>query len=216
MASFSSLLRSAQAVQVSTQEAQAASSSAKKAERADRISRILSDASKEPEKFCRIIRAQMGREERALFTLGQVKYRLEVIGDPSMQGILDEYIRQERGSEVDETLTDEEILALWGERVSIGRILSADPHLLSRWYETGGKEGSKPYVSVAHWGRALRVSRALGIEAVVNTLEHLLQVYYQGYVPQLSGDAEKSLEDIFEDYQPGFKAALEGSHEYSR
>lgn len=75
-----------------------------KAAAIDRIGRILDDASQDPEKFIRIVRTQLGRDERALFTYGHVRHRAEK-GDTGAMALLAEFIRQERN----DTLTPEEV-----------------------------------------------------------------------------------------------------------
>ena len=61
-----------------------------KAAAIDRIGRILDDASQDPEKFIRIVRTQLGRDERALFTYGHVRHRAEK-GDTGAMALLAEF-----------------------------------------------------------------------------------------------------------------------------
>ena len=190
-----------------------ASTAASKAAAIDRIGRILDDAAADPEKFVRIVRTQLGREERALFTYGHVTYRASR-GDVGAMGILEEFLRQERGNDISpEEITDQQLEQLWSEGVSIGRILSVDASKLSAWYQGLGKEGSKPYCVVTHWAKALRVCREMDLSSMVNTLEDLLQVYYERYIPKAPGDdttTEEGIMAIYEAYHPGFQEAYTG------
>jgi hypothetical protein len=179
---------------------------AKKAAALDRVTRILDEATQDPEKFVRIVRTQMGREERQLFTYRQVSYRAQR-GDLGAIALMEEFFRQERGEEISTVdVSDEQLEALWEMGVSIGRILSSDPQKLSNFYQGRGKEGAKPYCVVTHWARALKACKALNLEAVGNTLEEMLKAYYRGFFPcQEQGvDSMDKLAMEYETYHPGF------------
>jgi len=184
----------------------------------DRIGRILDDASATPESrshFISVVRSQLGREERQLFTYGHVSYRARR-GDGNAIALIEEFIRQERSNDAisDAEVSDEQFEMLWKAGVSIGRVLSTDCSKLSGWYNGYGREGARPYSSVVHWARALKTCREMGLEAVVFTLEHLLQVYYERYIFKADTDditTEQGLVAIYDSYHPGFAAALQGS-----
>lgn len=183
----------------------------------DRIGRILDEASATPESrahFVAVVRSQIGREERQLFTYGHVAYRARR-GDVNAIALIEEFIRQERGEDSisEEEVSDEQFEALWKAGVSIGRVLSTDCSKLSGWYNGYGRDGARPYSSVVHWAKALRVCREMGLESVVFTLEHLLQVYYERYIYKADSDditTEEGLVAIYQSYHPGFAEALRG------
>jgi hypothetical protein len=207
-----SLIRKADNIQtLNTQSAAqeaAAKQAAKKAAALDRVTRILDEASADPEKFVRIVRTQMGREERQLFTYRQVRYRAQR-GDSGAMALMEEYFRQERGEEITTAdISDEQLELLWEAGVSIGRILSCNPMKLSDFYQGRGKEGAKPYVSVVHWARAYKVCKTLHLEAVANTLEEMMYGYYRKFFPcQEQGvDSLDKLAAEYETYHPDFLA----------
>ena len=182
-----------------------------KAAAIDRIGRILDDASQDPEKFIRIVRTQLGRDERALFTYGHVCHRASQ-GDTGAMALLAEFIRQERNDTLTpEEVSDEQLELLWKAGVSIGRVLSSDCQKLAAWYQGHHREGSKAYSVVTHWAKALRICRMMKLESVVFTLEDLLATYAERYVPRLPGDdisTEAGLVALYEDYHPGFAEAF--------
>lgn len=112
-----------------------AQEAASHAARMERLNSILDEAAGDPEKFIRIIRTQMGREQgRALFTYRQVSYRAQrdMLGGVEL---MTEFFRQERGEEITEAeVSDEQLEALWDNGVSLGRIFSSNPGQLAAWY----------------------------------------------------------------------------------
>ena len=115
-----------------------------KAAAIDRIGRILDDASQDPEKFIRIVRTQLGRDERALFTYGHVCHRASQ-GDTGAMALLAEFIRQERNDTLTpEEVSDEQLELLWKAGVSVGRVLSTDCSKVAGWRRKAGRARSLP------------------------------------------------------------------------
>ena len=188
-------------------EAEKAKDQAAKAARLDRLNSILDDAAADPEKFIRIVRTQMGREQgRTLFTYRQVAYRAQrdMLGGVEL---MTEFFRQERGEEIsEEEVSDDQLEALWDNGVSLGRIFSCNPSQLAYAY-AHPKEGSKgPYVSVLHWARAFRVATTLGLNAVLFTLNDLLWEYHKQFIRTGNPHTLDQLVQEYEAYAPGFKA----------
>ena len=185
-----------------------AKDSASYAARIERLNYILDEASGDPEKFIRIIRTQMGREQgRVLFTYRQVSYRAQrdMLGGVEL---MTEFFRQERGEDITESeVSDEQLEALWDNGVSLGRVFSSNPRQLAAWYRrSDADKGKGPYVSVQHWARAYRVSSTLGLEAVVFTLTELLWEYYNQFIQTGNPQTLDELVDEYEGYAPGFKS----------
>jgi hypothetical protein len=178
-------------------------------QRAEIVGKILDEAGEDPVKFIRIVRTQMGRMQRTLFTYRQVMYRVRK-NDSGAIALMMEYFRQEREDGVEEDITNEQIEQLWEAGVSLGRIYSADPAILGRWYKTD--HGAKrPYVEVTSWAKAHAVVSRLGMVEVATLIESFMEAFYESHMEHLSWDQpEKGLEgylDIYEDNFPGFKKA---------
>lgn len=185
-----------------------AKEAASHAARMERLNSILDEAAEDPEKFIRIIRTQMGREQgRVLFTYRQVSYRAQrdMLGGVEL---MTEFFRQERGEEISEAeVSDEQLEALWDNGVSLGRIFSSNPGQLAAWYRrSAADQGKGPYVSVQHWARAYRVASTMGLEAVVFTLTELMWEYHNQFIKTGNPHTLDELVDEYEEYAPGFKS----------
>lgn len=171
--------------------------SVREAERLIKLNTLLDDACKEPSKFVSIVRSQLSRGERELFTFEQVNTRAKE-GDLDACELLLEFIRQERTDDVtEETATDDQILNLWDNGVSLGRIYSANMQAVMNWYRFNGlnKEGKtvKPYLLLGAIGYAQAVVEALGMTQAVNDLQaivHYTRVTFLAKVEEGSSDED--------------------------
>lgn len=179
---------------------------ARASEKVSRVVRILEDVCSDPERYVRILRSQMGREEHMLFTYNQI-HRWAVDGNRDACEVMFEYIRQERADGVPDSVSDEEINELWQQGISLGRVISANPFKLEFFYKGKGKQGSKPWVSLNHWARAIR---AVSEEGVHNeAMEGLLYEALVGFHEKFFGLGE--MEETFEMVSTGFMEAFYGT-----
>jgi hypothetical protein len=181
--------------QVESKKVQA---SVKEAERLARDKSILDDACKEPSKFVSIIRSQLSRGERVLFTFDQINHRANVEADLDACEVVSEFIRQERAEGVtEETVSDSDILNLWQNGVSLGRIYSANMQAVMNWYRFNGcnKEGKavKPYLLLGAIGYAQAVTEACGFTQAATDLQaivHYTRVTFLSKVEEGSSDED--------------------------
>jgi hypothetical protein len=202
MPTLSSMLRKGNQLQSTRNQAGRAGQTARKSEGVQRIIRILNDVCSDPEKFCRIVRSQMGRHERMLFTYNQINHRA-MEGDLDACEVVQEYIRQERADGIPEEVTDEQILSLWKEGVTVGRIFGCNPFKLANFYNGKGREGAKPFVALQHWAKALQAV-ADDIPTLEENIFNAMNMFHEAHL-----SAADSMEDAFERVAPGFKAEME-------
>ena len=160
-------------------EARAVQHTVKEAERLERTKSILDDACAEPSKFVSIVRSQISRGERVLFTFEQINHRANVQADLDACEVVSEFIRQERAEGVTEdTASDASILNLWENGVSLGRIYSANMQAVMNWYRFNGcnKEGKavKPYLLLGAIGYAQAVVEACGFTQAASDLQAIV------------------------------------------
>lgn len=160
-------------------EAKKSQASIKEAERLAKTISILNDACAEPAKFVSIVRSQISRGERVLFTFEQINQRANVEADLDACEVIMEFIRQERAEGVtEETMSDEGILNLWQNGVSLGRIYSANMQAVMNWYRFNGcnKEGKavKPYLLLGAIGYAQAVTEACGFTQAAADLQAIV------------------------------------------
>lgn len=179
-------------------EAKKVQASVKEAERLERTKSILNDACVEPAKFVSIVRSQISRGERVLFTFEQINHRANVEADLDACEVISEFIRQERAEGVtEETMSDADILNLWENGVSLGRIYSANMQAVMNWYRFNGcnKEGKavKPYLLLGAIGFAQAVVEACGFTQAASDLQsivHYTRVTFLSKVEEGSSDED--------------------------
>ena len=215
--SLTNLIRKADQIQLSNKtaevDAQRAETAARKAENLERQNAKFADAFAETPKFVRIIRTQLGRGEFPFLTHRAVNYRAVEQADMGACEFMEEYVRQER-EDIDSALdlSDEQIVALWGEGVSIGRLESMNPRLVANFYATGkgiGKDHDKSYVRIAHFGRVLRAAKVLDLPEVTQWAMTALDWYRKTYITNYPENQTDPLFDVLDGYDPDFKSELE-------
>lgn len=147
-----SSLEKATAKKVADQKA-----SEKAAHRAENLARAnanLESAKGDMEKFISIVRCQVGRDQKPLFTFRNVNHHSKK-GDIDCGFLMQEFIRQEREAGVPKEVTDDQILKLWEQNIVLGRILSVDIIKLTNHYQGRGKKGARPYTTIEHMVRSL-------------------------------------------------------------
>lgn len=172
--------------------------SIKEAERLERTKAILDDACKEPKKFVSIVRSQLSRGERELFTFEQIAFRANVEADLDACEVITEYVRQEREEGVSEdSASDEQITNLWENGVSLGRIYSANMQAVMNYYRFHGtnKEGKavKPYLLLGAIGYAQAVTEACGFTQAATELQaivHYIRVTFLSKIEEGSSDED--------------------------
>lgn len=211
MTTMTSLLRKGDSIRSQIRSANNAGNTARNSEKLSKVIRILNDVCEDPTRYCRIVRSQIGACEHTLFTYNQINRRA-VEGSLAAVDVIQEYISQERADGVPDSVTDEQITSLWGENISLGRIISANPHKLSNHYQGRGKEGAKPYSSLIHWARAMTEVAEGGV-AEGGEIEELLYDMMQAFHSNFWVDSANCMEDDFENACPGFQNAFETATE---